>query len=919
VFALFAKTSSGIESEATEMSCGIKAAWLRKFEMKWARENPDKFFNVKEALAEAEERRKKTPKLPEVSVQDGVISSPSGKKPCSVEAEKIRLQVQANRRKESEGITEEGKAEKKKRIKKKSSIARMLEENQKRIETANQVFEKKDPNKPLLKLIKKLEHNKAPESYIGAPGGHILRACGMPYGPMKPRKGTKAKDPGPNMFSVVIKAKKGATGALPELKDLSWRDNWTPYFVADGSLSPNYFKERKTLHKVRDRVKRYLDGAVPLDEGSSVMKKSNKSEGMKQSTTTLSVSSPPRGNRSSSAPIETISFWREEAVELRDSALSVSHKELLLIATLPEVETDLVVIIQYFSALLGFKSSLEDIQKTIFREPFALMKFMRDCDPRLIPLRQLKKASVHFKKHVEPLVLDSGDWEPTHIKSKMLRWILAFQIIDTEILAEPEKFPPIGRMFEKSLGLDASQQGADGEESLQELVGPIDPPNPYEEEYEEDEWDQQDENYDGDFETGEEKGGETKSGTEVADDSGDKDEAKCDEKEEGKSGVQDNVDDEDYENEFDFETWSPEKSAVEAGANEEILHVAELQALARPHLLEGIDKKESLHDASEEKVFDRLLHDNKHRPDHHSTGIVEEQKRDLEIMKARREDERVHASESEKKHLDSEKKEQVHQAFVPHDHEWMAKEEEAIKQKAKERAHLKHEVLEKERHAAELQAVKESKVRELNREREEAHEIARKEHAARVSVLTKGKTTREAARIKRLTELEFQQEQLEMRRAHDREARIAAGLPEDDPESEAIHKSEEKRLQALKELHESEEQQHLIDEKQREWVEDRLKRQTQNDLTSGDKKSVKFGDQEEEVLDEAQQDREQDEKAADEAQQDREQDEKAADEAREEQSNTIIHRVSINLANDAAKEAIKRTLSNSGLLSFMEE
>jgi hypothetical protein len=77
-------------------------------------------------------------------------------------------------------------------------------------------------------------------------------------------------------------------------------------------------------------------------------------------------------------------MWMMMVQELRDSALNITYKDIVEISKLKKPTEDIQNIIYYLCFLLGLKSSWDAAKTSLFKEIFALIKFIRQVIELLI-------------------------------------------------------------------------------------------------------------------------------------------------------------------------------------------------------------------------------------------------------------------------------------------------------------------------------------------------------------------------------------------------------------------------------------------------------------------------------------------------------------------------------------------------------
>eukprot|EP01041_Mallomonas_annulata_P000444 gene444-797_t len=131
-------------------------------------------------------------------------------------------------------------------------------------------------------------------------------------------------------------------------------------------------------------------------------------------------------------------LWSKMIQELRESGNAIQYSELVEIATLAKPPGMVQSVVFYVGMLLGIKTDWESVRRTLFRQLYPLLKFLKEVDPASIPHRRLKKALKLKQREIGNLSVAS--MESVHrAASKLMRWVLAFNTIAKLILSAEKR------------------------------------------------------------------------------------------------------------------------------------------------------------------------------------------------------------------------------------------------------------------------------------------------------------------------------------------------------------------------------------------------------------------------------------------------------------------------------------------------
>ena len=96
--------------------------------------------------------------------------------------------------------------------------------------------------------------------------------------------------------------------------------------------------------------------------------------------------------------------WSKLLKTLREIGTEVFYRDITILSTsssssTPLEDTPLTTqavnqcVIRYISLLLGLKSSWQSARISLFKEPFPLIKFLREVEPLSIPVRRIRKVT----------------------------------------------------------------------------------------------------------------------------------------------------------------------------------------------------------------------------------------------------------------------------------------------------------------------------------------------------------------------------------------------------------------------------------------------------------------------------------------------------------------------------------------------
>ena len=128
--------------------------------------------------------------------------------------------------------------------------------------------------------------------------------------------------------------------------------------------------------------------------------------------------------------LEVENHWNCMITDLQKIALQLTYKEVKMLGAFTDPPHSVSSVVGYIMILLGMKSCWKTARSSIFKEPFSLIKFMRDVEPMSMPVRRVKKAQKLF--HEKICELDCT-LIPVELR-QFYRWAVAFSRIANIIL-----------------------------------------------------------------------------------------------------------------------------------------------------------------------------------------------------------------------------------------------------------------------------------------------------------------------------------------------------------------------------------------------------------------------------------------------------------------------------------------------------
>lgn len=292
----------------------------------------------------------------------------------------------------------------------------------------------------LNKLADGIEYHRA----IGSPGGHIARVEDPEFqmsGSSKPPSPVKA-------FQFQAKHQK-ALLKFPT-KTLLNRPGWDDRFILGSPLAEPVAKRDKTTDinglpsvRLREEVQNYIE-AKPYElyvPAPSVVVTDRMSGGGRESGGEEDAGGGQDDTMSTISMdlvLEAEQLWTTIFGELREAGADIQYAELVELASMshPHILVESVVI--YLCLLLGIKPDWETAKRSLFKQVFPLLKFIREVDPVTIPPRRLKKARRLKDTSLGALSIHSIE-VLNKSASKVMRWVLAFDAIAKVILSAEKR------------------------------------------------------------------------------------------------------------------------------------------------------------------------------------------------------------------------------------------------------------------------------------------------------------------------------------------------------------------------------------------------------------------------------------------------------------------------------------------------
>ena len=313
---------------------------------------------------------------------------------------------------------------------------------------------KSNPNIHVARVIQLHEKMECRTNMIGSPGGFVERNY---HGTTVNRKAAVKPIPVSYLLSGPTKRYK-----KPTPKELN-HENWNSFFTEDKAISMD-IRESSSAHQVRRRVQQHILSGVNSSFSSENQLKPNKSieesslfntpsifenvsvendlsvvSAIRMQIGESSISMSEQSLISPTAPMpqhmvtKAESLWMKMVKELRCSALDIVYKDIATVSSLPAPTDHVKKVISYICHLFGLSPSWDSAKKTLFKEIFAVLKFLREMEPLTIPKRRLKKA-IKLKETGMLGVTDESLRRSCPEAAKLLRWINAFNAIALLIL-----------------------------------------------------------------------------------------------------------------------------------------------------------------------------------------------------------------------------------------------------------------------------------------------------------------------------------------------------------------------------------------------------------------------------------------------------------------------------------------------------
>lgn len=127
------------------------------------------------------------------------------------------------------------------------------------------------------------------------------------------------------------------------------------------------------------------------------------------------------------------SYWTKLVGALREAAKNICYKDITTLASNPNPSDSIKNLMGYILILLGMKNAWNVTTSSLLKEPFALLKLLREVEPLSIPIRRIQKAGKHWDSKLEESLKDFDSSELS-MTNKLLRWVLSFKTIATIIV-----------------------------------------------------------------------------------------------------------------------------------------------------------------------------------------------------------------------------------------------------------------------------------------------------------------------------------------------------------------------------------------------------------------------------------------------------------------------------------------------------
>ena len=89
-------------------------------------------------------------------------------------------------------------------------------------------------------------------------------------------------------------------------------------------------------------------------------------------------------------------------------SFAATHKDLLEISALKSPPQIIADVMGYIGILLGLKPTWEAVHRSLLKELIPLQRFLKEVDPRKIPIRRIAKASALFHENIYPVAFSDS-------------------------------------------------------------------------------------------------------------------------------------------------------------------------------------------------------------------------------------------------------------------------------------------------------------------------------------------------------------------------------------------------------------------------------------------------------------------------------------------------------------------------------
>lgn len=281
---------------------------------------------------------------------------------------------------------------------------------------------------------------------IGSPGGHIARED-----PDFQLSGN-SKPPSP------IKAFQFQTTHPKSLlkypsKKFTIRPEWNSRFVLESPLSEPIKKKDKSFSvdqplpsiRLRDEIQNYIEAKPEEVYTPTAHLNVNTLEEDQDEVGHASGLDDSMSAISMDLVLEAERLWATIFSELRDAGTDIQYAELVELASVSHPHILVESVVGYLCILLGIKPDWETAKRSLFKQIYPLLKFIREVDPVTIPPRRLKKARKLKETNLGALSVQSIE-VLNRSASKLMRWLLAFDSIAKVILSADKRRKQLKRL-----------------------------------------------------------------------------------------------------------------------------------------------------------------------------------------------------------------------------------------------------------------------------------------------------------------------------------------------------------------------------------------------------------------------------------------------------------------------------------------